>query len=59
MCIAVAAIGEAVGARVIAEGVETEAQIEYLNDLGVVHHQGWWYAKAMRLENLVETLTSR
>jgi EAL domain-containing protein (putative c-di-GMP-specific phosphodiesterase class I) len=59
VCIAVAAIAEAVGALVIAEGVETEAHIGYLNDLGVQYHQGWFYAKAMRFEDLANRLASR
>ncbi len=59
VCMAVAAIGGTVDARVIAEGVETEAQIRYLNELGVTHHQGWWYAKAMRIEDLAVRLSDQ
>ncbi len=37
---------------VVAEGVETERQAQYLADRGVFMHQGWLYAKAMPIDEL-------
>ncbi len=38
---------------IIAEGVETEAQAQYLKENQVFMHQGWFYAKAMSAEQLM------
>ncbi|WP_432467662.1 EAL domain-containing protein [Agarivorans sp. Z349TD_8] len=42
--------------QIVAEGVETEAQAQYLRDKGVYLHQGWLYSKAGPIEDLL-TLT--
>lgn len=42
---AVAALGRAVGASVVAEGVETAAQHEFVRAHGCRHGQGWYYGR--------------
>ena len=40
----------------VAEGVETEEQLAYLREHGCEMGQGYWYARPMPLEHLVEQL---
>ncbi len=40
--------------KLIAEGVETAHQAEYLSRQGVCVHQGWYYYKAMPIQKLKE-----
>jgi sensor c-di-GMP phosphodiesterase-like protein len=42
--------------RLVAEGVETEAQYRYLQQAGVQYIQGWLFAKAMPFENFKQFL---
>ncbi|MEV4349794.1 bifunctional diguanylate cyclase/phosphodiesterase [Actinoplanes sp. NPDC049596] len=49
---AVLAMTHAMGHRVVAEGVETEAQRDWLHRQGCDLIQGWYYGKADRPENL-------
>jgi diguanylate cyclase (GGDEF)-like protein len=43
-----------VGMTVVAEGVETASQIEWLKAHGCQYAQGWYYARAMPLDEFVE-----
>nr|WP_275424200.1 EAL domain-containing protein [Pseudoalteromonas luteoviolacea] len=43
--------------KLIAEGVETQLQADYLSARGVVVHQGWYYSKALKIsafKNLIK-----
>jgi sensor c-di-GMP phosphodiesterase-like protein len=39
--------------EIVAEGVERDVQVEYLVQRGVQYGQGWLFAKAMRVNELV------
>jgi diguanylate cyclase (GGDEF)-like protein/PAS domain S-box-containing protein len=52
----VVAMGHGLKLQVLAEGVETEAQMLFLRQLGCQMGQGWLFAKAMPLEALVRYL---
>jgi diguanylate cyclase (GGDEF)-like protein/PAS domain S-box-containing protein len=41
------AVGEALGVEVVAEGVETAAQLELLREMGCRNVQGFWFTKAV------------
>ncbi|MDF3823595.1 EAL domain-containing protein, partial [Leptospira sp. 96542] len=43
----------------IAEGVETETQADYLRERGVQFAQGWLYGKAMPLDDLLDLLRTQ
>jgi len=43
----IVAIGQTLGIGVVAEGVETEAQARFLQDIGCAEAQGFWFAKAV------------
>jgi diguanylate cyclase (GGDEF)-like protein/PAS domain S-box-containing protein len=53
---AIVNLGRALKLRVVAEGVETEAQRRFLLDAGCDHYQGWLYAPALDARALVERL---
>jgi EAL domain-containing protein (putative c-di-GMP-specific phosphodiesterase class I) len=44
---AIVAMGRSLGLRVMAEGVETEAQARFLQDIKCAESQGYLYAKPM------------
>ena len=44
---AMVSIGRELDLSIVADGVETPAQAEFLNALGVQYVQGWLYAAAM------------
>jgi sensor c-di-GMP phosphodiesterase-like protein len=45
-------IGKELDLQMVAEGVETQEQADYLRVLGVTYAQGWLYARAMDSEQL-------
>jgi sensor c-di-GMP phosphodiesterase-like protein len=50
------AIAHDLGMEIVAEGIESAAQAEYLLDKGVQYGQGWYFAKAMPISELVPWL---
>jgi EAL domain-containing protein (putative c-di-GMP-specific phosphodiesterase class I) len=44
---AIIAMGRALGIDVVAEGVETEAQLELLRGMGCGGAQGFWFTEAI------------
>lgn len=55
---AMLSIGKELGIKVVAEGVETQAQADYLRALGVDYAQGWLYARAMPRDECDEWLAA-
>ncbi|MGF1721143.1 EAL domain-containing protein [Vibrio kyushuensis] len=51
-------LGQTLGLEVTAEGIETSTQLEKLKGFGCEEGQGWLFAKAMPLEDLIELLGS-
>ncbi|KUY56802.1 EAL domain-containing protein [Burkholderia sp. RF2-non_BP3] len=47
------------GLEVVAEGVESDTQVEYLRGKGVQYGQGWYFAKAMPVVELMAWLLAR
>ncbi|MDR5746458.1 EAL domain-containing protein [Caballeronia sp. LZ029] len=45
------------GVEIVAEGIERDVQLEYLAQRGVQYGQGWLFAKAMRVRELVAWLS--
>ena len=55
----VVALGNTLGLKVIAEGVETEAQRAYLESLGCTHYQGYMFGKPMAAEPLAQLVNAK
>lgn len=53
---AIISIARALGLKVIAEGMETPAQLEILNELGCDHVQGYYFHRPMAFDEFVEVL---
>ncbi len=51
---AILALAKALNLRVIAEGLETQPQYDYLKELGCDEGQGYMYARPMPFEDLLE-----
>jgi diguanylate cyclase len=56
---AILALAQALGIRVVAEGVEQPATIETLRSLGCTWLQGWAITKALRADDVVNFLNER
>lgn len=50
-------MAQTLGLRVVAEGVETEAQLSYLSDKGCDFMQGYYFSRPMKVEDIVRLLT--
>jgi EAL domain-containing protein (putative c-di-GMP-specific phosphodiesterase class I) len=53
----IVAMGQALGVDVVAEGVETAAQYELLNQMGCRNAQGFWFAEAVDAESAEKFLS--
>ncbi|GIU07095.1 MULTISPECIES: bifunctional diguanylate cyclase/phosphodiesterase [unclassified Shewanella] len=53
---AIIAMGHALNLKVVAEGVETQAQVDFLIDSECDHAQGYFYSKPKRVEELTTFL---
>lgn len=53
---AIIALAHSLGLTLVAEGVETDAQLAFLRQYGCEVYQGWLYAKAMAAADLTEQL---
>jgi diguanylate cyclase (GGDEF)-like protein/excisionase family DNA binding protein len=53
---AVLALGQALGMRVVAEGIETSEQAETLRRVGCRHAQGWLFSRAVTAEGVPAAL---
>lgn len=56
---AILALARALNLRVIAEGVETQAQYDYLKELGCNEGQGYLYARPMPFEDLITFINDK
>jgi len=53
---AIVLMGHKLGLTLIAEGVENQAQLDYLKSLKVDHAQGYYFARPMRNEEFIAYL---
>ncbi|WP_137973754.1 bifunctional diguanylate cyclase/phosphodiesterase [Pseudomonas sp. F(2018)] len=51
---AVITLGQSLGLRVLAEGIETEEQATYLREIGCPFGQGYWFGRPQPAERLLE-----
>jgi diguanylate cyclase (GGDEF)-like protein/PAS domain S-box-containing protein len=50
---AVVTLGQSLGLRVLAEGIETEEQATYLREIGCGYGQGYWFGRPQPAEQLL------
>jgi diguanylate cyclase (GGDEF)-like protein len=55
---AILAMGRALSLRVVAEGVETEEQLERLRDLGCEYAQGFYFARPLAAQSMTRLIMS-
>jgi len=55
---AIVSMSHAVGMEVVAEGVETKAQVEYLKAVGCDYIQGYYYSKPFPITELITRIDS-
>ena len=55
---AIIAMGHALNLQVVAEGVETQEQVNFLKENGCDQVQGYFYSRPQRVENLTEFLNN-
>lgn len=58
ICSATIALGHNLGLKLVAEGVETKAQQDFLTNLGCDYMQGYLYSKPLPFEQLVSFIQS-
>ena len=58
IALAVIALAHSLGHNVIAEGVETEAQLDFMRDHGCEAMQGYYFSKPLSAESFTELLRS-
>ena len=59
ICAAIIALGHNLGLELVAEGVETEMQSEFLSRLGCDYLQGYLYSKPLPFDEIVAYLSAR
>ena len=55
---AIIALGQRLGLSIIAEGVETKAQLEYLSSQGCSHIQGYLFSRPLAADAFAKFLTT-
>ena len=58
IALAVIALAHSLGQKVIAEGVETEAQLDFMRDHGCEAIQGYYFSKPLTVGSFTELLRS-
>lgn len=53
---AIISMAKSLNLTIIAEGVETKEQVEYLSENGVRFLQGWYFSKALPIEKLINLI---
>jgi EAL domain-containing protein (putative c-di-GMP-specific phosphodiesterase class I) len=56
ICSTIVALGKSLGLRVIAEGVETEAQRNFLASIGCHDYQGYFFGRPLPLKGFEQLL---
>ncbi len=59
LCKAIVAMADSLNLTVVAEGVETEEQFQYLRDLGVHLVQGFYFSRPLSNEDFLNSLIKR